>query len=147
MTVAQLIVFFVLIPHRSTELDLSSVLPCGMHLCAAVVLNFEKPRLWTLLSHGQQGPVLTAASLGRASLKASVALLPLCPTRAVFGSSWSTRPEGKGTPRWGRGFKYRGSEYGIALPLKLIKMGVLQQQQSLPWSVPPLFLQRAKRTA
>lgn len=98
--------------------SLSSVLPCCMRVYATEVLNFEKPRLQTLLSHGQQGPVPTAASLSKTSLNASATLLPLRLTRAVFGSSRSTRPGEKGTRRWGtgRGFMYRGSEYGVLFP-------------------------------
>lgn len=103
--------------------SLSSVLPYCMHMYATEVLNSEKPRLQMLLLRGQPGPVPTAASLSTTSLNASVTLLSLPLTGAVFGSSWSTRPEEKGTRRWGtgRGFAYQGGEYGVFFPWTLWK--------------------------
>lgn len=73
---------------------------CGLGLlalcvCTAEVLDLEKPRrLQVCLWCGQQGTGPAAALPGHAPTQPGSA--PLCLPGAVFGSWWSTRPEGKG---------------------------------------------------
>ena len=89
-----------------------------MHVCATEVLNFEEPRLQTLLLHGQQGPIPTAASLSEKSLNASVTLLlrRLQGLRLVCHGVQGLKKKKHAGGAQGRGFTYRGSTYGMLFP-------------------------------
>lgn len=84
---------------------------CGLGLLALCVC--AQQRCWIWKSQGDCGCFCGVVIKGLAQLlscpdklKPSLALLLLCLPGAVFGSWWSTRPEGKGAHRLGTGREF-----------------------------------------